>query len=748
MKIFKRIVSLMLCIVLLTTTFSACSTFNLNNIDSAITKGEWIETLGRYFGFSDTYETGEISINKYIDLCKKWSIIPENEDVKIDEKITREYALALSTYAIGKEITNFDCNNKSIKGAANYAVSKEIGESNSWKYLHEGVTSDEADKILTKAIAVYNDREFAEYDNTDYNKNVKFEKNTDLYRVDSVNNQVIVNQNENQYDVGDIVVFGEGVNKKALKIVNSYLNDGNIVFDTETPDITEICDVIDVSGYANPGDVSKVKTADGVTLTNYNGNILTDSFKTPDVEYLGTDIDKSLLNTAKHDVKDNKSLSDLTFKVELSSGKIEASGSYKDFEVAKEKERKKKDTKGNEIDNDQIQKWSSDGDVYKGGYKITGSFTIDLLKIAANIKYNTADFLWQDTGLINLFDPIDSYDINIDSKVTNNLSLQGYLNETIDLTPSDGIPFELGPLSLKVKIQLYGKINGEIGIKIVYYNNTSIKWSSENGFKKVVEKDMERDFEMNVTLEEGFKFTLDIGLFQIDIIDLSATIGVELKIKFEMNDLILADEGLYLHGGDEKWLTNAEDVCLLCFDATLSPIVKLGINTDDSLLAELNKKLDKVTLGYEWEIVGGDDATFTAKIPLHYELDLNKFVDSCTKDSLKQYKKSNEAEMKEEKQVAESEESSDLNKGLSLDSYALDIQAGESKTLKILSLPENCKKDDIKITINDESIAYLGSLDEIRNGYGMKIKGVSAGITTVVIECGDSSLNCTIIVTE
>ena len=754
MKFWKRFLSIFLCIALLISVFSACSSLNLKSSDQYLTKSEWFEMLGKTFGFG---EKSEVSSDEYIDLCKKWDIISEDENIDKKEKTDREYALATAVYALGNKVTGLDRETTKIIDAAKYAVNNNIGKSNSWIYMHEGVTEDEALEILEEASRVYNQRKFEVYDRTKYNKNLKYQKDTKDYRIDSVEDKIIVDSEKNNYSKGDVVVFGEGVNAKSLKIVGTKSSGEKTILLTEPAEISEICESIDVSGYGTVQNASDIKTAEGVTLIGFNGQKLTNSFETPAVEQLGRSEGLATIGVGKHTSKDEYKTSDIEFKVELSSGSIKASASKGNFKGSAKNKFNKKDDKGNEIldengkpiPRDKIEEWSSEGKKYSGGFKISGSVKLDDLLVSASLKYNTVDVFGFDTNAVNLFDPADSFDVNIDTKITNSISVEGYLKEEIELGE---IPIPAGPITINLKAKLYSDVNGKVQVKIVFYNSTSITWSSSQGFKKTVTKDTEKDFSIEVKMDAGVKIEIGIGIFDVSVIDVDIKIGFEFKIKFEVNELVRGEEGLFKCGGDAELLTNPQTVYLLCFDATITlPVIKIGINTGDSLLAKLNRRLSNVELSVEWEIVGGDKAAVKgAELPIHYELN-NGFVKKCLKDSLKPYDKDGDDEDEtEEDNDSKGESTTDYINALQVDSYAIDLSIGESKNLGLVSIPDDCTITDIAVSSSDTSIATVGNIESGGEADFVTITGISEGTTTITVSCDRTgeSISCVIIVTE
>lgn len=751
MKVLKRIISILLVVVLMITTFSACSSFNLKSMDNILTKGEWIENVCNYFGLEQTTNSDsffkDVTVNDeiypFVQAAAKWGVIDTSGNFEADEKITKEYACATAVRAIGSEVTGLDKNTSDTE-AAKYAAKVGIAESSSWSYMHKGITQSEAEILLNNAAGVYTQRQFEEYDNSEYKNEVKRESDTQAYRIDSTQNEVIVDTDKNQYAKGDIIVFGEGIDQKSLVVTEVRTEGNKTVLETRDAEISEIFESIDMSGTGTVENASDVQTADGVQLVSFNGQSLVSAYETPNTEVLGISNDTDTINVGKHEVSGEHNASDLEFKVEYQKGKVTSSIKSGAFTGSVEN---KLDENGNEIPADQLSKWESEdgkqSDEIKGGYKITGSIKLDDILVSAKLKYNTTNVFGYDTGLVNLFDPADSFDVNIDAQITSKLTLEGYLSETIKVAT---IPIQAGPVTIKIQVKVYAKANGSLGVKVVYYNSTSVTWQNDIGFKKTSHTDTEKDFEIQIKFELGAKLEIGIGACGIDIIDVDFSIGLELKIKFEMNDLVLADEGLYKHGGDEQYLTNAKDVYLLCFDATLTlPIIKIGINTGDSLLGKLSKKLSNVKLSVEWEIVGGDKALVKGlEANMHYELN-SGFVDSCKKDSLTQYEKEDEEETTD---TGEEDENNNRKGYLETDKYALEITAGKSGTLNITSIPKDCTISDIVVQSSDSSVATVGNIQDNGGSAIVTVNGVEDGVATITVSCTktNESLSCTVIV--
>lgn len=760
MKYLKKFLCLMLSMLFIITTFSGCSTLNPDNIESNITKGEWFNLLKDSFGF-ETNEKNVVIENEKdkqeytIRSLKSWDVIGNEDANNLDDKISRSYALATAVYAVGEETTKLNRQETSEKKAADFAVDNHIGESKSFVYMNEGISKNEAEKIIEYSIRLYHSREIETFDKSIYKEDLQVEKDTESYRIDSVNNTISVDSNKNKYKKGDIVLFGEGVDAKVVEIKDVSNKNGKALLDYKIADIEQYMESVDVSGSATVEKASDVKTGDGCKLVSFNGQTLVGNNDKPSIDYLGTSNQYSIEHTAAHenpfglkksDLMSKKS--DLGIEVSLGTGGASIQKNFgNDLNASVEGKYKKLDENGKEIDRDVVEKWESGGQEYKkkAGFKITGKINIDDFSVDGNVKYDTIDasyfnmkkWKWdsEDTGVINPFMGKDAwYYVKVNSKVTSSLSIEGYISEEIKLCT---VPVAIGPVTITVDVKLKQKYNGKLEVSLVVNNSTEINWNGNRGFKNTSDTTKEMDFTVEASYEADLGLELGIGIGGKDIVDCGASIGFKATVSFKDSSLVLGDEGLYLHGGDENKLTNKKDVDLLCYEISEKfPVVKVSVNNGDSIFATLDKYVS-VSLGGEW--------TLTEGMEFKQHVEHNKgLVDECTKDTLKEYDADDTEESTEETTEKPTENIQSIL-GLQLDTYAIDVLVGESKQVNVISLPNDCDMNDIDIMIDDESIATARKINN-----GISVTGISDGTATLTVYCkaSDESMSVTVIVTE
>lgn len=760
MKYLKKFLCLMLSMLFIITTFSGCSTLNPDNIESNITKGEWFNLLKENFGFETNEKKVVIDNEKEtqeyaIRALKSWDVIDDEDSVNINERISKSYALATAIFAVGEQTTKLNREETSEKKAADFAVDKHIGDSKSFIYMSEGLTEDEAKSIIDKSIKFYHNRKFETYDKSVYKDNLQVEKDTESYRVDSVNKKISVDSDKNKYKKGDVVLFGEGVDAKVVEIENIEDKNGKSYLNYRIADTEQFMESVDVSGSGTVEKASDVKTGDGCELVSFNGQSLVGVYDKPTVEPLGKSNEYDIENTAAHenpfglkknDLMDNDA--DLGLEVSLGSGGTSIK-SNRGFGTSAEIKDKVLDENGEEIERDVIDKWEKNGQEYKkkAGFKITGKINIDDFSVDGNVKYDTFDssyynmkkWQWEsvDTNVINPFKGKDAwYYVKVNSKISNSLSIEGYISEEIKLC---SIPVPIGPITVTVDVKLKQKYNGKLEVSLVINNSTEISWDGNKGFKNTANTAKEMNFTVEATYEADLGIELGIGIAGKDIIDCGASIGFKATVSFKNSSLVLGDEGLFLHGGDESKLTNKKEVRLLCYEISEKfPIVKVSVNNGDSLFADISEYLT-VELGGEWTITEGWE------LKQHIEHN-NGLVDNCLKDSLTEYDADSDSKEKTTEKATEiSDESINEKFGLQIDTYAVDVGIGENTQVNITSVPTGCDISDIDVSIDNENVASVSKKDS-----AIVVEGLSDGIATVTVSCSSTneSINFTIMVIE
>lgn len=758
-KYIVKIISFIMVLTLITTTFSACSSLNLNNVEAALTKGQWIGYLGDFFGLdgSDTDEQyfKDVSVNDelfpYVEACVNWNIIPKSEKFNDSEKVTREYVFATLVRAIGDKVTGLG-EYPSDKEAAEYAVKSGLASSKSWLYMHEGVTAEEAEEFAESAAAIALTREYAEYDNTEYNSNLKQHEDVSDCIVDQVDNIVTINGENPGYKVGDIVAFGEGVDTVYVKVKNVKENDGKTVLETETPDLEDVFEKIDISGTSYVTDASQIQCEPGAELIEFDGMEVVGVNEKPVVKDLGSVSDDA--NLCFSDIKKNKSNTSKNFTFKLSFGSkgpsveivpnVNKFTSFLGTSVG---------FNGVKPNADEISKWCSEKtlpertqkktgwasveDKYKAGWSLTGTLTVNDFTVSTEI--DTKEILNKTIGL-------NSMDITTSSKTSFNVALKGYLSQELKVA-TVVIPV-VGPLGVKIAIKVHAEINGQLSYTYEVENKTNVSYSTKKGAKQTSSTTDSNKVEFQVEISVGVEFSLAVSLGSFSVVEFALDISVKVTAKIGWTWLNYSKEGLYLKGGDEAYLEDRNDAFLVCLEVkAVLPVVGLTVKLFPDVKWLKLKIVDK-------KLVDEKKAPIKAGvIKLHWEFEGNKFVykgDECLKDSLVEYKYEGLDEAKEDENYDEETTIGDEHHFLTtLDTYLVEMNVGDYAEVNVVGMPHGYSIGDIKCSVEDSNIAQLKSVEPtgVQSG-AIKLYGNTPGITTLNVTLKGKDSKVTVIVNE
>ena len=584
MKVFKRLIALVLSITLLTSTFTACSSLNLNANDAIISKAEWIDLLAGHFGLQnddsvDPYFS-DISQNnqnfKNVQACVEWGVLKPSSKFSPNSKVSREFVFATAVRAIGKKITNL-ADDASDMEAAKKAVELGFAKNKSWLYMHEGVSEEEADKIATDASIVYCGQKIVDHDNTKYQSGVKFQENTEGYIINTNNDTVTVSDDakkDNGYKEGDIVVFGTGKETKQYRIVGVSKQEGKTVYKTEKPEISEVYDEIDVGGVGKIQDVSDIKCSEGVKLTSVDGVSLTDCVGNIAASALG-------LADGNPETKNTKNEKGANLKVDIEFGSAskpkvsvssdigngtakgyydsEEKGNPNDYDIDVQTNGKTDseavNTEGQKIPNDLMSKYEeakitknkngstttvTTGKQVKGGWKIAGS--LEFSNLQPEVDVQTKKFLGVTTGF-------KSFDIQCNPTITGKIGFQGYKSFEWTLFQVD---YTIGILTLELSVKMKANFNGELSYSVSVKSKNHISYNESNGFKKVSSSEVDQSIDLNLTFKYtpvAVTFAIKLGWF--NLIDVTISISLEFSLKLSGTWFVYSKEGIFRKGGDE-----------------------------------------------------------------------------------------------------------------------------------------------------------------------------------------------------
>lgn len=768
MKVLKRIISILLVVALMITTFSACSSFNLKNMDNILTKGEWIDILGNHFGYENENDTeayfSDVSKDddyfRNVQACVEWGVIKASDKFNPDVNITKEYAFATAVRAIGNEITGLD-DDVSDKVAAKKAKDLGLAESQSWTYMHSGVTAEEAEEIGKKAAVLFCGREIVNHDNTTYQEDVIIQENIEGVILDTVDNKVTIpnDKAEQKYAVGDIVVFGTGKNLRQVKITSVTERNGKTEYDYEIPEIYEVYDEIDVGGKGVLEDVSDVKCEDGVTLSEADGVTMLNALKPAIAESLGLANE----NDNVTDVADDATLKfDISFgsgtklevKPSYESGSTSIEGSYNnerfgnndDYEINATENGEVVDASGQKIPADLIEKYEKQeittykngakktvttGHEYKKGWKVTGSVSVSGLNPSVDIK--TKKFLGAPVGF-------KSFDIVCNPTFNGSISVEGYVS--IEKTIAT-VAFQAGPITIEVGLKMAVDLNGKVTFGISIKQSNSISYSEKNGFKKVSDSETKPYVDFEATLKiTPVKIILKLCIGWFNLIDASISAAIEFSLKLSGAYFVYSQEGLFKKGGDEVKLEDAKNGFLFCREYKLVlPIIELELGTSESLLG-------KIGLSFHWTIMAEEDAPLKSMVlKAHCEGEALNKVDQCTLDTLEPYKYENPDEAKEDENYDESTTTGSEANVFTIDKYTIDVEKGAQKTVTVSQLPKGYSIGDCEFTSSDNDIAKVVDLIPNQDGNGeFTVEGISEGNATITVKTKDGKYQQSVLV--
>ena len=766
MKTLKRFAAVILCITLITSVMTGCSSLNLKNNALYITKAEWIETLGRYFGLDDYVETEphfiDVDINDqvfpYAQACYEWDVIPHDKALNPSEKITREYAFATCVYGLGAEKTKIGISDTNIKDAANYAYENKIADAKSWLYMHEGVTQKEAVSILEKTLTRLSEYMFPQYDNSKYTSNVKKCSDSEEYTILYGGNLIEFSDESaaDRYTKGDVIIVKEDGVDTPTKIKSVEKKDGKTIVETCVPSIEEIYETIDFSEVGTVTNPNDIKVYDGFTLQSFNGKSVqnTANFEEPQVDYLGTasgeDIKTENTWWGDFDVGKKFERADLSFGVSIKNGKPSVSASI----GGTLNEKFSYDPDGNKISLKELEEWADAESIpknkikdvkklaepkwIKGSYEITGTVEIKDFYVQASAKGNA----------FNLGDIEASIETNM--QVDASVELKGKVS--VDKNIGE-IPIQLGstPFKINITLALVGEISGSFKVTWSISNNTLVEYKNHS-LRKSTSRNASKTVELKGKVEAGIgpRAHLAIGVltFDIDILNLTLTVGFTFTASVKWANLIqLSDGVLYRCGGDEDSPAALEagisyrDVSLICTETEFEfPLIKLSFCDDPNTL------LNKFNISGDFVLVGKKGAIKINTDKHHYEGSPLKEVKECRIDALKKYHLADdlEKETTTEQSDNQTDNSNSLKQeGLQISTYSLDIKPSESQKIEIISLPKEKSTSDVSVSVDDTGVATAQINDKT-----IIVNGKEEGVTTVTIKCGDEELNCIVMVAE
>lgn len=756
----KRFIALLLSIVFMTSMF-ACN-YNHFSFDhdadgnKYITKGEWAEILGTYFGMdsclSDTPYFSDVTaanaIFPYVQSCTEWEIF----DNSGDKFNPNDYATV--EFIVDSAVKASEADYSTYSTTLEYAKSEniEIGKSSSY------VTIPDAIQVVEWAFEVYENKEFTEYENVKYNDEII--PMADVSADD--NGTIILNSNDGNVSEGDVIMTQGteenpfGVARKVSAV--TYAENGEVILETVEPDIGDIYEGLDFAYVGTVTDASTVKTAEGVVLEGVtpvsSGDIISNKSQATTLTY-----SLPTKDTAKAQQLASKG-KNLSFSVKLSKGgKVTYSPAFNELKASIEKG-----------DNSEAEKEAARKLLDKVGFlKPMGSGTSDLgigdktVKVEATDKYTAG---WEIEGKLALKNfyietelktkkafgipyGIDSFEYEIHYEVESSLKFDGKLEEEIAIAT---LPIPLGGSGITIEVEIFAKasLNGDLEIVQSIANTSTVKYTDKNGYKKTQSSQCERGAELSVSFKVGFGGKATLKAVGIKLIDVKLDVGIGAETSFAKLTWVVRYEGeLYKYSGNVARVSGAEQEIVFCMDGTIYfPTISLSIGTSNGTLA------NKLGIKFTWKIMDKSGATFKSQIlSLHYEPSNGGFVDQCILDTLKVFEEDvtpNVVEKDDENQTDNKIDNKTGSDVMDISQYAVSLDVGESTKISVTTLPYGYTGFDVEWISEDTSIIEVSNIKSDEKLASCQITAVSPGIASITVNTSDGKhpLRCTVIVKE
>lgn len=756
----KRILSLLFAVVLILTTLTSCSlqhfsfesdTSGVNGNDSNvdadggeyITKAEWAEMLGTYFGMdscmnSEPYYTDVSSSNPafpYVQSCVEWEVFG------LDQKEFRPNDYATVEFVVESAVIASEILGDNNTDAFEYASQHDVVEADRTAY----VTKSYAALIAQWAYNLYADKEFVEYENVAFQDTI-----IDLSDFRCSADGVIELPSTNaDLKVGSVVITAPtsmdpyGVARKISSI--SISDNGEMIIETEEPEIGDIYTELEFAHVGTITDPSTVQTAEGVTLTGITN---VSNFSSTD---------KPVITTLGYSSNQNANIqqlesegTNLGFSVKLSKGgKATFSPAYNEAVASI--------VKG---DNSEAEKEAAQKLLDKTGFFKPlgeGTATIDGKEIKAIDKYSAGWELEGSLALNNFYVEaeltpkkafgvpygIKSFTYEIHYEVVSSLKFSGkLLEEEISIAT---VPIPLGGTGITIDVEICANasMNGDIEISASIANTSTVKYTEKNGYKKTQSSQCDNSVELTVSFKVGFGGKATLKALGIELIDFNLDVGIGLDGSAKLTRVMRSEGGVYKYDGAIAELEGLSEDVMLCFDGTAYfPTVSLSLGTSSGTLA------NKLGIKFTWKIMDKSGATFKSQIhTLHYEPE-NGFVDECSIDTYEVITDEDVSnELEDDKQVNTDKVGNEV---MGISHYAVTLSMGETIDLSVTTLPYGYVGYDITWESCDESIVVVNNIREDENSAICTISAVGSGVTSITISTADGKhqLKCAVTVLD
>lgn len=591
-KNIKRFISLCMVIVLcvgMCTSLVGCGSAETDETvastenEVSFTRGEWITGLASSLGmteymqekayFTDVNANDEIFA--YVQSAAEWGLFEETGDTFEPEgKATREFVVATAVIA-AEVIEPSEDDIFSYEECISYALEQKLIENNEEAYLAEGIEEDEAQSILEWSMDAYLYKDIVEKEIVVFEENVVDFREQESLVTTTEETIVISSSVDTQLEVGSVIILPatqenpDGIARKITSIETDAR--GNYVVTTETPELTDVFEELDIEKHAVPTG-ENVILGEGVTrvAVNDSNNKFSLTSGRRDGKKDGFDIDFTIGYSTEDGIHAKASNADEENEFSVMLGEagltVEEKGEVeKKFKLANVK-----------FDSESID-IEEEKEKYKAGYSITGTLGIRDLYADVNLELKKA---------FGIPYGVKELSVAINYDIEQSLTLEGKFEgeKKIGTIPISIVP---GVISLNIDVILYVDANGVITVKLTTGNFVKYSYYKEKS-KYSATSTSSQDVAVMADIELGGGVSPEINTLGICVIDITAKVGV----KYDFDTSMELKESF--SETDEFIATNYEGVWKLKLDYYL-PVVSLSVGAGEDCLLQLDKK---------WNLIG------------------------------------------------------------------------------------------------------------------------------------------------
>lgn len=548
----------------------------------SFTRGEWITGLASSLGmteyaqekayFTDVNSNDELF--PYVQSAAEWGLFEETEGAFEPEgKATREFVIATAVIA-AEAVAPSEDDSYSYDECVSYALEQKLIENKEETYLSEGIEPEEAQKILDWSIDAYLYTDIEEKEVVVFEENVVDFREQENLITDGEDNITIASSTNVELEVGSIIILPatqenpDGIARKITSIETDAR--GNYVVTTETPELTDIFEELDIEKHVVPTG-ENIILGEGVTQVVVNDASSNFSLVSGirDGKKDGLDIAFTIGYSSEDGILAKASNADEQNEFSVMLGEagltVEEKGEVeKKFKLANVK-----------FDNDNIE-IKEEKEKYKAGYSITGTLAIKDLYADVDLELKKA---------LGIPYGVKELSVGINCDIEESLTLEGKFEgeKKITTIPVSIVP---GVLSLNIDVILYVDANGVISVKLTTGNFVKYSYYKEKS-KYHATSTSSQDVAVMADIELGGGVSPEINAVGICVIDMTAKVGV----KYDFDTSLELKESMT--ETDEFIATNYEGVWKLKLDYYL-PVVTLSVGAGEDCLLQLDIKKELI----------------------------------------------------------------------------------------------------------------------------------------------------------